>query len=179
LRLNSVRLLALCIEAPTAGAVRGRWQVRERLRSYVSVSIPPCGGVRSGKTNQPRGHIVLTDRYGLALSTQSEAARDAFVLACDRALTLYPGATAAFDQAVAADPGFALAQAGKAQVLLREGNVVAARQALAAAKDLVGGVTSTSYSQGERRQQSPPCTRIYRIGHATRSWWPAQRIPTA
>jgi tetratricopeptide (TPR) repeat protein len=89
---------------------------------------------------------VLTDRYGLALSTQSEAARDAFVLACDRALTLYPGATAAFEQAVAADPGFALAQAGKAQVLLREGNVVAARQALAAAKDLVGGVTAREAS---------------------------------
>ena len=45
-------------------------------------------------------------------------------------LTLYPGAIEAFDRAIAADPGFALAHAGKAQVLMREGNVVAARAAL-------------------------------------------------
>jgi len=42
---------------------------------------------------------------------------------CDRLLTLYPGAIEAFDRALAADPGFALAHAGKAQVLMREGNV--------------------------------------------------------
>ena len=48
------------------------------------------------------------------------------------ALTLYPGAVVAFDRAIAADPDFALAHAGKAQVLLREGNVLAAREAVAA-----------------------------------------------
>ena len=48
---------------------------------------------------------MLADRYGLALSTPSAAARDAFVLGCDRALTLYPGAIVAFDRAIAADPG--------------------------------------------------------------------------
>ena len=85
---------------------------------------------------------MLTDRYGLALSTPSAAARDAFVLGCDRALTLYPGAIVAFDRAIAADPGFALAHAGKAQVLLREGNVAAAREALAIAKGVADGVTA-------------------------------------
>jgi tetratricopeptide (TPR) repeat protein len=89
---------------------------------------------------------VLTDRYGLALSTQSTVARDAFVLGCDRALTLYPGATASFDRAIVADPRFALARAGKAQVLLREGNVVAARQALGDAKDAAGGATAREAS---------------------------------
>jgi hypothetical protein len=84
---------------------------------------------------------MLTDRYGLALSTPSVGARDAFVLGCDRALTLYPGAVAAFDGAIAADPGFALAHAGKAQVLLRQGDVVSARQALAAAKAASGRAT--------------------------------------
>ena len=64
---------------------------------------------------------MLTDRYGLALSTASAAARDAYVEAADLALTLYPGAVEAFDRAIAADPGFALAHAGKAQVLMREG----------------------------------------------------------
>src|SRR3954465_1605985 len=75
-----------------------------------------------------------TDRYGLALSPGSAAARDAYVQACDLALTLYPGAVGAYDRAIAHDPSFALAHAGKAQVLMREGNVVAARSALAAAK---------------------------------------------
>ena len=77
---------------------------------------------------------MLADRYGLALSTGSAVARDAYVQACDLALTLYPGAVGAYDRAIAHDPGFALAHAGKAQVLMREGNVVAARSALAAAK---------------------------------------------
>jgi tetratricopeptide (TPR) repeat protein len=81
------------------------------------------------------GFLVLTDRYGLALSTGSTVARDAYVQACDLALTLYPGAVEAYDRAITNDPGFALAHAGKAQVLMREGNVVAARAALAAAKE--------------------------------------------
>ena len=73
---------------------------------------------------------MLADRYDLPLSTASAAARDAYVQGCDLALTLYPGAVEAFDRAIAADPGFALAHAGKAQVLMREGNVAAARAAL-------------------------------------------------
>ena len=70
---------------------------------------------------------MLTDRYDLPLSTQSAAARDAYAQGFDLALTLYPGAVAAFDRALDADPGFAMAHAGKAQVLMREGNAVAAR----------------------------------------------------
>jgi tetratricopeptide (TPR) repeat protein len=89
---------------------------------------------------------VHADRYGLALSTKSAAARDAYVEACDLALTLYPGAAAAYDRAIAADPGFALAQAGKAQVLMREGNVAAARAALAAAKDAAAGLSERERS---------------------------------
>jgi hypothetical protein len=50
---------------------------------------------------------MQTDRYGLALSTSSPASRDAYVEGCDLLLTLYPGAVAAFDRAIAADPGFA------------------------------------------------------------------------
>ena len=66
---------------------------------------------------------MLADRYDLSLSTASAAARDAFVQGSDLALTLYPGAVEAFDRAIGADPGFALAHAGKAQVLMREGDV--------------------------------------------------------
>jgi tetratricopeptide (TPR) repeat protein len=57
-----------------------------------------------------------------------------------------PGAGASFDRAIAADPGFALACAGKAQVLLREGNVVAARAALTAAKDVAADLSARETS---------------------------------
>jgi hypothetical protein len=70
---------------------------------------------------------MLADRFGLSLSTSSAAARDAYVDASERALTFYPGALPAYDSAIAAEPGFALAHAGKAQVLMREGNVPGAR----------------------------------------------------
>ena len=39
---------------------------------------------------------MLADRYGLALSTTSDAARDAYVQGSDLALTFYPGALAAY-----------------------------------------------------------------------------------
>jgi hypothetical protein len=74
---------------------------------------------------------MLTDRYGLALSTASTAARDDYVHASDQALTFYPGAAEAYDRAIAADPGSALAHAGKAQVLMRQGDIAGARAALA------------------------------------------------
>jgi tetratricopeptide (TPR) repeat protein len=83
---------------------------------------------------------MLTDRYDLPLSTASVTARDAYVEACDLALTLYPGAAEAYDRAIAADPGFALAHAGKAQLLMREGKVGEARTALGAAVDLATGL---------------------------------------
>ena len=89
---------------------------------------------------------MLADRYDLALSTASEAARDAYVQGCDLALTFYPGAIEAFDRAIAADPSFSLPHAGKAQVLMREGNVAAARAALTAAKDLATGLSEREAS---------------------------------
>ena len=89
---------------------------------------------------------MLRDHYDLALTTASAAARDAYVQACGRALTFYPGALEAYDRAIAIDAGFALAHAGKAQVLLRQGEVAAARAALAAAKALASGVSEREAS---------------------------------
>lgn len=89
---------------------------------------------------------MLKDRYDLALTTASAAARDAYVQASGLALTFYPGALEAYDRAIAADPGFALAHAGKALVLLRQGDVAAARAALAAAKGLASGVSERETS---------------------------------
>jgi len=74
------------------------------------------------------------------LSTNLSSARDAYVQGSDLALTLYPGALEAFDRAIAIDPGFAVAHAGKAQVLMRQGNIAAGREALATAKNMAAGL---------------------------------------
>jgi len=89
---------------------------------------------------------MLTDRYGLSLSTAFPGARDAYVEGCDLALTFYPGAAEGYDRAIAADPGFALAYAGKAQLLTRQGDVSAARAALAAAKETTAGLSEREAS---------------------------------
>ena len=65
---------------------------------------------------------MLTDRYGLLVSTTSSAARDAYGEGCEAKLTMYPGAVEAFDRAIAVDPGFALAHAAKAHALLERGS---------------------------------------------------------
>jgi Tfp pilus assembly protein PilF len=89
---------------------------------------------------------MLTDRYDLPLATASSAARDAYVQGCEAKLTMYPGAIEAFERAIAADPGFALAHAARAHVLLERGDAAAARQSMAAAKSLTAGVTSRESS---------------------------------
>jgi hypothetical protein len=65
---------------------------------------------------------MLTDPYELPLSTTSSAAREAYVEGCEAKLTLYPGAIEAFDRAIAAHPGFALAHTAKAHALLERGD---------------------------------------------------------
>src|SRR5690349_24505919 len=89
---------------------------------------------------------MLKDQYDLTLTTASADARDAYVEASGLALTFYPGAVEAYDRAIAADPGFALAHAGKAQVLLRQGEAGAARAALATAKELTAGLSEREAS---------------------------------
>ena len=112
---------------------------------------------------------MLKDRYGLSLSTASTDARDAYAEGCDLALTFYPGAAEAYDRAIAADPGFALAHTGRAQVLMRQGDVAAARVALGAAKDVATSLSEREASHigffdlvfaGGRTWQSRPPTHI-------------------
>ena len=89
---------------------------------------------------------MLTDRYELPLSTASSAARDAYVQGCEAKLTMYPGAVEAFDRAIAADPGFALAHAARAHLLLERGDAAAARASMAAANSLAAGLTAREAS---------------------------------
>ena len=79
---------------------------------------------------------MLTDRYGLSVSTTVAAARDAYVEGVDLLLTVYPGAAACFDRAIAADPGFALAHIGKARTFHLAGNLAGMRESLASALSL-------------------------------------------
>jgi tetratricopeptide (TPR) repeat protein len=89
---------------------------------------------------------MLTDRYDLPLSTASSAARDAYLQGCEAKLTMYPGAIEAFDRAIAADPGFALAHAARAHVLLERGDAAAARASIAAANSLAAGLSAREVS---------------------------------
>ncbi len=90
---------------------------------------------------------MLKDRYGLAVSTASTAARDAYVQGLDLLLMMYPGVADAFDAAIAADPGFALAHAGRVQIMLLRGDGPGARAAMAEAESLVPGITAREASQ--------------------------------
>src|SRR5260370_18801833 len=89
---------------------------------------------------------MLTDRYELPLSTASSAARDAYVEGCEAKLTMYPGAIEGFDRAIAADPGFALAHAARAHLLLERGDAAAARASMAAANAFAAGLSAREIS---------------------------------
>lgn len=77
------------------------------------------------------------DRYGLELSTNSAAARDAYIEGVDRLLAAQPGADLAFEQALGHDADFALARAGQARVLQLNNRLPSARHAIARAVDSV------------------------------------------
>jgi tetratricopeptide (TPR) repeat protein len=89
---------------------------------------------------------MLTDRYGLLLSTTSSSARDAYVEGCEAKLTMYPGAIEAFDRAIAADPRFALAHATRAHTLLERGDPATARGSMASANSLTAGLSAREAS---------------------------------
>ncbi|WP_158921091.1 tetratricopeptide repeat protein [Acidisphaera sp. S103] len=89
---------------------------------------------------------MLTDRYGLMVSTASTAARDAYVQGCDLQFTMYPGAMAAMDNAIADDPDFALAYVAKARFQQLRGDIPAARESIAAATALTAGISAREAS---------------------------------
>jgi hypothetical protein len=77
------------------------------------------------------------DRFGLPLSTSSESAAEAYREGIDLMLSAWPGAAEAFERAIVADPGFALAQAARARVHSLYAEVEAARARAATARELV------------------------------------------
>jgi hypothetical protein len=89
---------------------------------------------------------MLTDGYELPLSTTSSAAREAYAEGCQAKLTMYPGAMEAFDRAIAADPGFALAHAARSYAVLERGDMATARASIAAANSLTAGLSAREAS---------------------------------
>lgn len=65
---------------------------------------------------------MLQDRYGNDLSTQSDAARDAYIDGVDRFFAMQSGVDDAYDRAIAADPDFALAHIAKARQAQMKGD---------------------------------------------------------
>src|SRR5262245_66641190 len=84
---------------------------------------------------------MAQDRYGLPPSTDSPGAREAYVDGVDRLLSANAGAEAAFDLAIAADEGFALAHIGRARSLQLQGRGADAREAAGRARALTAGST--------------------------------------
>ncbi len=79
---------------------------------------------------------MLTDRYGLELTTGSPAARDAYVVAVDRLLESGAETESLFAAAAALDPNLALAHAGRARCLALYARGDEARAAAAKAREL-------------------------------------------
>jgi hypothetical protein len=93
-------------------------------------------GSRFGINRIVGGVRMLTDRFGLELTTISVAARDAYVTAVDCLLAAGADTEQAFAAAIALDPNFALAHAGRARCLALYARGPEARQAAAQAREL-------------------------------------------
>ena len=89
---------------------------------------------------------MLADRYGLAVSTASDAARDAYVAGADCILAATAGWREHFGRAIEADPGFALAHIGFARGCFLEADVKPARAAAARARELAKAATPREQS---------------------------------
>src|ERR1051326_2452543 len=89
---------------------------------------------------------MLTDRYGLTVSTSSVAARDAYVEGCDLILSGNPGAEAALERAITADPGFALAHAARARAYQIRGDAATARTSMETANSVAHGLPAREAS---------------------------------
>ena len=84
---------------------------------------------------------MLVDRYGLPLSTKSNAARDAYMAGVDCVLSAAHGDQAHLGRAVEADPEFALAHAALARARFLMADVRGARQSAARARELAPKAT--------------------------------------
>jgi len=78
------------------------------------------------------------DRRGLPISTTSDLAAERYREGVNLLLSAWPGATEALDEAIVADPEFALAHAALARLQAIRGEAAAARASIAKATEIVG-----------------------------------------
>src|SRR4051794_39507940 len=81
--------------------------------------------------------MAFDDLYGLPVSTGSETAALAYRKGIELMLSAWPGASEAFERAIAADPDFALAHAARSRMHLIYAEMPAAQEKAAAARRLV------------------------------------------
>lgn len=86
------------------------------------------------------------DRHGLPLTTASTAAARFYREGIDLLLSAWPGADAAFDAAIAADPDFALAHLARGRYHQAYAETAAARDKAATARRLVANATPREQS---------------------------------
>ncbi len=89
---------------------------------------------------------MLTDRYGLPISTPSEAAREAYVAGADGVLMAGPTDKADLRRSIAADPDFALAHIALARASFIIADVATAREGVAKARALAPKLTAREQS---------------------------------
>ena len=85
----------------------------------------------------------------LSLSSGSARAREAYAQGLDRLLGAKPGCVEAFDTAVAADPDFMLAHAGRARALFVESRIAEFKAAAARARELLPRATERERANAE------------------------------
>ena len=90
---------------------------------------------------------MLEDRYGNAISTNSQAARDAYVRGVDLFLAAEGGVDSAFENSISADESFALAYLALARFRHAQGNPLEASKNLQIARNLAEKLSSREASQ--------------------------------
>src|SRR5712691_5180025 len=86
--------------------------------------------------------MPVEDRFGLTLTTSSDAAAGNYVRALDLMLSANIGGEALLDAALESDPEFALAHIARARLLQVQARVAEAREAAQTALALGGRVTA-------------------------------------
>ncbi|WP_028219386.1 tetratricopeptide repeat protein [Paraburkholderia oxyphila] len=81
--------------------------------------------------------MARNDRYGLPLSTHSDIAAERYQSGVDLLLSLWPGAEQSLEEAISADPDFALPLAARARLHAIRAEVTEARAKIAQALEIV------------------------------------------
>ncbi|WP_322066290.1 tetratricopeptide repeat protein [Burkholderia ubonensis] len=89
---------------------------------------------------------MLEDRYGLPLSTSSQAARDAYVRGVDSVISGVAGYREDLAVALKADPAFALAHIALARGMFLDGDLLPARELATKARQMVASATPREQS---------------------------------